>query len=126
MQNVATTPAGVTSTSTATSTRLTRTFLTCGIIAGPLYLLVGLIEAFTRPGFDITRHDLSLLSNGALGWIHSTNLIVSGLLVIAGTVGMRQTFHTGRGRTWTPLLVGIYGLGLIGAGIFVADPSTLR
>ena len=31
--------------------------------------------------------------------------------------------HPGRGGTWGPLLVGLYGLGLIGAGIFVADPA---
>src|SRR5215469_16332512 len=56
----------------------TRALLLAGAIAGPLYLVVGLIEAFTRPGFDIRRHDLSLLANGDLGWIHVTLLIVSG------------------------------------------------
>ena len=30
---------------------------------------------------------------------------------------------SGSGRTREPLLIGIYGLGLIGTGIFVADPS---
>lgn len=27
-----------------------------------------------------------------------------------------------RGGTWGPLLLGVYGLGLIGAGVFLADP----
>jgi hypothetical membrane protein len=105
------------------ASRLTRTLLTCGVIAGPFYLVVGLIQAFFRPGFDLTRHDLSLLSNGDLGWIHIANLVTTGLLVIAGAVGMRRAIRSGPGRIWGPLLVGIYGLGLIGAGIFVADPS---
>ncbi|MBC7878134.1 MAG: DUF998 domain-containing protein [Anaerolineales bacterium] len=83
---------------------------------------MGLIQAFTRPGFDITRHALSLLSNGDLGWIHVTNLVVSGLLVMIGAVGMRRALD-GRGKTWGPLLVGVYGLSLIGAGIFKADPA---
>jgi hypothetical membrane protein len=97
--------------------------LTGGIIAGPLYLIVGLIQAFTRPGFDITRHPLSVLSNGDLGWIQITNFVVSGLLVSGAAIGIRQSLLNGRGRTWGPLLVGLYGLSLIGAAIFKADPA---
>ena len=35
-------------------TKQTRALLICGVVAGPLYTIVGLIQAFTRPGFDIT------------------------------------------------------------------------
>jgi hypothetical protein len=108
---------------THTLTRQTRALLICGLIAGPFYIVVGLIQALTRPGFDIMRHDLSLLANGDLGWIQITNLIVTGLLVVAFAFGVRQTFDTGRGRTWGPILLGVYGLGLIGAGFFTADPA---
>ena len=104
-------------------TKQTRALLICGLIAGPFYIVVGLIQALTRPGFDIMRHDLSLLANGDLGWIQITNLVLSGLLVIAGAVGMRKALQGGRGRTWGPILLGIYGLGLIGAGFFTADPA---
>lgn len=97
--------------------------LVCGAVAGPLYLVVGLVQAFARPGFGIRRHDLSLLANGDLGWIQIANFLVSGLLVVAGAVGMRRALATGRGRTWGPLLVGIYGIGLVGAGFFTADPA---
>ena len=100
-----------------------RALLLAGAVAGPLYLVVGLIQAFTRPGFDLRRHDLSLLANGDLGWIQMSNLIVSGLLVIAGAAGIRRCLASGRGRTWGPLLVGVYGIGLIGAGFFTADPA---
>jgi uncharacterized protein DUF998 len=102
---------------------VTGVLLAAGAIAGPLYLVVGLVQAFTRPGFDLTRHDLSLLSNGDLGWIQATNLVVSGLLVVAAAVGMRRAVRAGRGRTWGPLLVGVYGLGVVGAGFFSADPA---
>jgi hypothetical protein len=124
MQN-ATSNSGVKvpSTSFETTTRLTRALLACGIVAGPLYLIAGLAQAFTRPGFDITRHSLSLLSNGALGWIHITNLVVTGLLVIAGAVGMWRSLDAGPGKSWGPVLIGIYGGSLIGAGFFVADPA---
>jgi hypothetical protein len=85
--------------------------------------VVGLTEALTRPGFDIRRHDLSLLANGDLGWVHITLLVVTGLLVVAGAAGMRASLAAGRGRTWAPLLVGIYGAGLVAAGFLTADPA---
>ena len=111
------------STQVERSERLVPALLLGGAVAGPLYLVVGLTEAFTRPGFDIRRHDLSLLANGPLGWIHIADLVVTGLLVVAGAAGLRASLTTGRGRTWGPLLVGIFGAGLIGAGFFTADPA---
>ena len=102
--------------------RPTRALLIGGVIAGPLYMGIGVIEILIRPGFDIRRHELSLMSIGDLGWIQIASFLVTGLLVLGCAVGMRQAMRSGRGRTWGPLLVGLYGLGLIAAGIFVADP----
>src|SRR5678815_1626659 len=100
-----------------------RRLLVCGAAAGPLYIALGVLQMLIRPGYDPTRHDLSLMSNGDLGWIQITNFVLSGFLVIAGALGMRRVLAGSRGGTWGPFLVGIYGLGLIGAGIFVADPA---
>ena len=100
----------------------TTALLACGVVAGPLYVAVGLIEILIRPGFDVTRHELSLMSLGDLGWIQIANFLVTGLLVIAGAIGMRRVLRPGRGGTWGPLLIGIYGIGLISAGVFVPDP----
>src|SRR5262249_41571605 len=109
---------------TAATTNTTRTLLIAGIIAGPLYVLVGLTEALTREGFDLTRHAWSLLSNGDLGWIHMALMVTTGLLTIAGAAGMRRGLQVAgdRGRTWGPLLVGVYGAGVFAAGFLVADP----
>jgi hypothetical membrane protein len=101
----------------------TRALLWCGVVAGPIYIVVGVIEALTRPGFDVTRHDLSLLANGDWGWVHSSLLVTTGLLTVAGAAGLRRALRGGRGGTWIPLLVGLYGLGLVGAGFFSADPA---
>lgn len=101
----------------------TRRLLVCGAAAGPLYLTVGLGQALTREGFDMRRHALSVLSNGDLGWIQIANFLVAGVLVIAGAVGVRRRIDAGRGGTWGPILLGLYGIGLIGSGIFVADPA---
>jgi Protein of unknown function (DUF998) len=101
---------------------MTRTLLACGVLAGPLYMAVYLGQALTRPGFDITRHPASVLSNGDLGWIQVANFLVCGGLVIAAAIGMRRALRTGRGRTWGPILIGLVGVGMILAAIFTADP----
>lgn len=102
---------------------LTRALLLAGALAGPIYLSLGLAQALTRPGFNLTRHDLSLLGNGDLGWIQIGNFLLSGVLVVAGAFGLRRTLRSRQGNTWGPMLIAGYGLGLIGAGLFVADPA---
>ena len=108
---------------TSSHASVTRRLLACGALAGPLSLVLGLGQALLRPGFDLTRHDLSLLSNGELGWIQVANFLLTGALVVAGAVGVRRALRSGRGATWAPMLIAVYGLGLIGAGLFSADPA---
>ncbi|MFI7065070.1 DUF998 domain-containing protein [Kribbella sp. NPDC050124] len=105
-----------------TSRVSTRALLTGGIVAGPLYVAVWLVQAFTREAFDVTRHPASLLANGGPGWIQTVNFVVSGLLSIGAAIGLRRTL-TGRGSTWAPRLLGAYGVGLLLAAIFPADPG---
>jgi hypothetical protein len=35
---------------------MTTALLVCGVVAGPLYLVVSFAQAFTRDGFDLSRH----------------------------------------------------------------------
>jgi hypothetical protein len=93
------------------------------VAAGPLFTFVGLIQVFMRPGFDIRRHALSVLENGDLGWIQMSNFVLTGLLFIGGALGIRMVMRNSRGGTWGPLLVGVFGAGMIGAGLFTADPA---
>lgn len=93
--------------------------LTCGLLAGLVYVGTTVVEMLIRPGFDPTRHDWSLLANGDLGWIHILNFLVTGALVIAAGVGIRRA----TGSKWAGLLLGLYGLGLLASGLFVADPQ---
>ena len=68
--------------------RVTRSLLGYGIIAGPMYVLISLGQAVTRDGFDLVRHEWSLLANGSFGWIQSANLVLSGAMIIAAAVGL--------------------------------------
>ncbi|HEV2086909.1 MAG TPA: DUF998 domain-containing protein [Cryptosporangiaceae bacterium] len=101
----------------------TRALLAGGVLAGPLFVGVALAQALTRAGFDLRRHPISLLSLGDLGWIQIANFVVAGVLVLASAVGMRRVLRPGRGRTWGPLLVGLFGVGLVVGGVFVTDPG---
>ncbi|CCH15791.1 DUF998 domain-containing protein [Micromonospora lupini] len=103
--------------------RVTKSLLAYGVIAGPLYVAVSLVEVFTRSGFDPTRHAWSMLSNGDRGWIHITNFLVSGLLTIVFAVGLRRALASGPGARWAPRLIGAYGVSLIAAGLLRADPG---
>ena len=38
-------------------------------------------------------------------------------------IGLRRVLYPGKGSTWGPILLGIFGLCLIGAGFFVTDPT---
>lgn len=108
---------------TNAASRGTRALLACGVAAGPLYVLVSATEALTRDGFDPARHPWSLLANGDLGWVHVANLVVTGLLTVAFAAGLRRVLRPGRGGTWVPRLLGVYGLSLVAAGGFRADPA---
>jgi hypothetical protein len=102
--------------------RITRSLLGYGVLAGPFYIGVSLAQAFARDGFDLTRHEWSLLANGPGGWIQVLNLTVTGLMVVAAAVGFRRALGDGRGSRWAPRLLAVYGVALVAAGAFRADP----
>lgn len=101
---------------------ITRSLLGYGLVAGPFYVVVGLVQALVRNGFDLAHHDLSLLANGSGGWVQIANLVLTGLMVIAAGVGMRRSCRALRERSAGAWLVMGYGVGLVGAGILPADP----
>lgn len=101
----------------------TKLLLTAGVLAGPIYIIVGIAQVLTRDGFDITRHPLSMMSLGNLGWIQIANFVITGLLVIGGAIGLRRVAQADKRLRRGAFLIGIYGLGVLGGGIFVTDPA---
>jgi hypothetical protein len=87
--------------------RVTRSLLGYGVLAGPFYIGVSLAQALTRNGFDLTRHEWSLLANGPGGWVQVLNLVLSGLMVVAAAAGFRRALgkdaaRSGRRGCWPP------------------------
>jgi hypothetical protein len=96
--------------------------LISGATAGPLFVVIFLIEGITRANYNPFRHPVSSLALGEYGWVQSANFIVAGLLTLAFALGLRIALRPQKGSTWGPLLVAIWGIGLLGAGVFVTDP----
>ena len=101
----------------------TEFLLGCGVVGPLLFIVVLLIEGATRPGYSVLRNYGSDLELSNQGWEQIANFIVCGLLCIAFAVGLRRIWRTGRASVWGPLLIGIFGLGLVVAGVFVTDPG---
>jgi hypothetical membrane protein len=80
-------------------------------------------RALTRPGFDLRRHAISMLTLGDQGWMQRGTFVATGLLVLVAAAGIRRALRGGRAGTWGPLLLAGYGGGLLVAGLFTPDPA---
>lgn len=101
----------------------TQWLLACGPIGAFGFILVFLIAGVIRPNYSPMYHHVSSLSLGDGGWVQISNFVVTGALMVACALGLRRSLASGLGATWGPLLIVAFGLGLIGAGVFVADAA---
>ncbi|WP_306328915.1 DUF998 domain-containing protein [Streptomyces venezuelae] len=92
-----------------------------GVAAGPLFLVAGLAQGFTRDGFDFTRNAISQLALGQAGWIQTANFVLTGALLVAGATGLWRVLRGGPGGTWGPVLVGVFAVSFWIAAAFPAD-----
>ena len=97
-------------------------FLLGGIIGGPLFITVYLIEGFTRKDYNWLRHPVSALAIGEEGWIQTANFFVTGTCFLCFAYGLYKTLKPPFNRRTALILFTIIGIGLIGAGIFSTDP----
>jgi hypothetical protein len=97
-----------------------RSLLRWGVVVGPLYVAVGLIQALLRDGFVLARHPLSVLANGPGGWVQTANLAIGGAMVLVAAVGFKRALApTGRAMAW---FLGGFGVSMLVASVFTADP----
>jgi uncharacterized protein DUF998 len=99
-----------------------RALLTGGVIGPVLFVVVLLIEGWTRAGYDPLTMYGSLLSLSDQGWQQVANFLVGGILILGGAIGLRMVLDDGPGSKWGPILIGLAGMGLILASVVVTDP----
>lgn len=105
----------------------THRLLLCGVVAGPLTITVFTVLGALRPDYDPLRHPVSSLSLTDAGWAQILNFLVTAALFLLFAVGAHRALQHGvpghRMKAGaTPWFLGVCGVGLIGAGIFLGDP----
>jgi hypothetical membrane protein len=96
----------------------TELLLLAGVVAAVAFVAVLLTEGALRPGYDPSYHTGSELELGARGWIQRTSFFVMGVCVIGYAIGVQRSLDTTLGA----VLLALFGLGLIVAGVFAPDP----
>jgi Protein of unknown function (DUF998) len=67
---------------------VTKALLVCGVVAGPLFTVTWLAEGTARADYDPLTHPISSLSIGHGGWMQVVSFIITGLLVVAFSIGL--------------------------------------
>lgn len=88
-----------------------------GSVALTVFVVVFLVDGWTRPGYHPVRQPVSALALGRRGWIQSTNLIVCGAVVALGSVGVADVF----GSVLLGVTIGVFGVALVVSGLFPMD-----
>jgi hypothetical protein len=102
---------------------LTRRLLLGGALAGPVFIVLVIIQDYTQPGFDSGLDMLSLHALGEWGWVQVANFVGAGILNLLYAVGLWRTLRPSRSGMAASMLIAAYGLGLITVGVFTTDPA---
>ena len=100
-----------------------RPLLLAGVIGPLVFIAAFLIEGITRPGYSAWRNLVSQLATGDGGWMQVVNFLVCGTLVAGFAIGLRRAMGSGRASIAAPILLGLFALALIVAGLFATDPA---
>ncbi|MGW3008046.1 DUF998 domain-containing protein [Streptomyces sp. NPDC001219] len=95
-----------------------QTLLACGMVVGPLFTVAYLLEGASRVDYKPFHHPVSVLTLGRAGWAQTVNFLFTGLLSLLFAVGLCRT---GPSR-WGAPLIGVWAVGLLGAGACRTDP----
>ena len=98
----------------------TRLLLVLGALAGPVFTVAWFVEGLLHPDYDPMRHAISSLSVGRYGWMQVANFLLTGILTLVLTFGLSNALP---GLPVSAvILMGIFGVGFVGAGPFITDP----
>ncbi len=100
-----------------------RLFALCGVIAPILFTIVVIVASLLRPGYSQTANFISDLGVGSYAVIQNANFVIFGLLSIGFALGLREGLPAPLRRALKAGigLVILFGLGIIGAGVFPED-----
>ncbi len=95
-----------------------------GFVAPIGFTVSALTQSLIRSDHDLWRDPVSKLASGDHGWIQDITFVVAGVLLMVFGLGLHLTLRPKRHMDSGPGLLGLFGLGLVAAGIFPAVDST--
>jgi hypothetical membrane protein len=95
-----------------------RALVVVGAVTSALFFVVLLVKGALRSGYDPTYHTGSELSLGDRGWLQIANFVVFGAGMLCFAIGIGRALGSLLGAA----LLGVFGVALIAAGVFVPDP----
>ena len=93
-----------------------------GTVGPVLFFVVLLVEGAVRPGYRPLRDTISELSLGPRGWIQTANFLVFGILFLVFARGVKASLDDSRAARLGGTLLSLIGLGVLGCGLFQAEP----
>lgn len=97
--------------------------LLAGSAAAILFVTLDIVDGLLRPDYSILRHWVSHRALGEFGWLGTTSLLATGLLVVANGVALISSGRKATGWSWYPHVILLAGTALLVAAIFPMDPS---
>jgi Protein of unknown function (DUF998) len=103
-------------------TSLTRALLGGGVLTGPVFVTVFILEGAARKDYNPLRHPVSSLALGRRGWVQTANFCVAGTCFLVGAAGLSRTRDRTLGDQTESALIAGAGIGLVAAAMFRTDP----
>jgi Protein of unknown function (DUF998) len=100
-----------------------RHLLLTGVIAPVGFIAVFLVAGATRSGYNPWTMFVSQLATGPGGWVQTANFLVYGVALGAFAVALRQAIKGSSGAIAAPILLGLYAVAMLVAGVFTTDPN---
>lgn len=97
---------------------MSQLLIVVGAITALLFYAVLIVEGALRPGYNPIYHTGSELSLGKRGWVQRANFLQFGAGMVCFGIGVGQTLDSLVGG----VLLGVFGLALMAAGVFLTDP----
>lgn len=83
-----------------------------------LFVIIFLLDGWTRAEYRSIRQPVSALALGTRGWLQTTNFVQCGAAAVAGAVGVAIVGDS----ILLVLVISVFGLSLIASGAFPMDP----
>ncbi|PZG14864.1 DUF998 domain-containing protein [Nonomuraea aridisoli] len=88
-----------------------------GALSSWLFIVIFLIDGWTRPGYRPVRHPVSALALGPRGLLQAANFVVCGLVITASAVAVVSALDS----VVLAVTIGVFGLFLVASGVFPMD-----